>query len=73
MGINVPISVTLPDNWAELVAQKPIDRGDCVLVVRCRDCKYNHKDSRGCEKNHDFDRWLPADFFCADGERRETE
>lgn len=44
--------------------------GEIAAVVRCRDCKFRHKDSRGCEKDHDYTKWLPADFFCADGKRR---
>lgn len=69
MGIKVPINVELPDNWAELVAQKLIDRGDCVLVVRCRDCKWFGHSGCAIEVVDDSDR-PKEDDYCSFGERK---
>ena len=52
------------------------DGGNAVDVVRCKDCKFYHKADRG----HPDTDWckrlicgtIKPDFFCADGERRET-
>ena len=50
-------------------------------IVRCKDCKYAHKtyngDCKYCDMFTDDDgnpieRYLPGDWFCADGERAEN-
>lgn len=38
MEIKIPIE--LPDDWYDKVAEKLIEKGDAVLVTRCKDCKY---------------------------------
>lgn len=62
--------------------------GDCPLVekpkelVRCKDCKYAILTYSGeckyCEKRMDDDGgmdqlYLPGDWYCADGERKDGE
>ena len=58
---------------------------DMVAVVRCRDCKYAHLTYDGeckyCdiisgmmdEDSHIEALYLPGDWYCADGERREDD
>lgn len=58
---------------------------DAVPVVRCRDCKYAHMTYGGevkyCDKismpddegDYGYALYLPGDWFCADGERRESD
>ena len=55
---------------------------DAVEVVRCKDCKYAHltyqKSCKYCDMWKDDDDfflclYLPPDFYCAYGERREDE
>lgn len=57
---------------------------DAVPVVRCRDCKYGESETNGrgedmvmCQNKLNpigYEDWLmPPEFFCADGERRESE
>ena len=69
--INVPVSIDLS------TIQRWMDSADIVEVVRCRDCKYSRPyrlDEYTCEKEHDCgDYTTPADWYCADGERRESE
>ena len=43
---------------------------DAVPVVRCKDCKHLDQDSRFCFKCMD---WVKDTWFCANGERRESE
>jgi hypothetical protein len=56
---------------------------DAVPVVRCRDCKFGEQDTTAagidivmCQNKHNpigFEYWLMSpEFFCADGERRDT-
>lgn len=44
---------------------------DMVHVVRCRDCKYSIENAKhidaACERSYD------PDFYCAAGERRDSE
>ena len=43
-------------------------------IIRCRDCKHRTTDEPGmvyCESI--IGGWVKDDFYCADGERRETE
>ena len=42
-----------------------------IEVVRCKDCKYNYLDTNNEKKCLKVDR--KPDFFCADGERKETK
>ena len=57
---------------------------DAAPVVRCRDCKYGEPETNGrgedmvmCQNKLNpigYEDWLmPPEFFCADGERRESE
>ena len=64
---------------------KDIPAVDAVPVVRCRDCKYAHMTYGGEVKycdiismpdgkgDYGYALYLPGDWFCADGERRESE
>ena len=45
---------------------------DAVEVVRCRDCKYG-KIVEGVLVKCSFGHYYPIDYFCADGERRESK
>lgn len=60
---------------------------DVVEVVRCRDCKHWHEDEGWCDKHSHFIlpdgefchvwesadwKMFDADYFCADGERRDN-
>jgi hypothetical protein len=57
---------------------------DVVNVVRCRDCKYGEPETNGSDEDMvmcqnklnpiGYEDWLmPPEWFCADGERRESE
>lgn len=53
---------------------------DAVPVIRCRDCKYymEHNDKQGGNCNHldcdgEYEFSIDGDWFCADGERRDSE
>ena len=57
---------------------------DLIVVVRCRNCKYGEPDTNGngedmvmCQNKQNpigYEDWLmPPEWFCADGERRESE
>lgn len=35
----IKIPVELPDDWYDKVAEKLIEKGDFVLVTRCKHCK----------------------------------
>lgn len=47
---------------------------DAVPVVRCKDCKYSYEDLGGltCAMGPCVDCVVPDDFFCRQGERRES-
>ena len=51
----------------------PIYNDDVVEVVRCKDCKYNYLDISNEKRCLKVDRILNPNFFCADGERKESE
>ena len=59
-----------------------IPSADVVPVVRCKDCKYAHMTYSGAAKYCDRKKeltddggsiYLPGDWFCAYGERRESD
>lgn len=68
----------LPDGW--IIFPKVKSRLEIELVphelVRCKNCKHYFRDDNGhvvvyrCELNHED---MREDFYCADGERRESE
>ena len=40
-SFEVPIKVNLPDNWADIVAEKlKKDESICIHVIRCKNCKW---------------------------------
>lgn len=49
---------------------------DMVEIVRCKDCKFRHSrvsriiDGKKCNLCEIVKGYKPADWFCADGERR---
>lgn len=47
---------------------------DAVPVVRCRDCRNSYEgiDGRICSFGPCVDCYVPDDFFCSQGERRES-
>jgi hypothetical protein len=64
-----------------------IPTADVVEVVRCKDCMHWHKDEGWCDKHSHFIlpngefchvwesadwKMFDADYFCADGERRDN-
>lgn len=77
-SIEIPVVVNLPDNWADMVAERLIKEGDCVIVVRCKDCKHairnlNHPDKPLiCCLTRQVGE-TDEDWFCADGERKEAQ
>jgi hypothetical protein len=61
-------------------AVEDVNAVDVVPVVRCRDCKYfmEHNDGQGGNCNHldydgEYEFSVAGDWFCADGERRDSE
>ena len=52
---------------------RPVYNDDVVEVVRCKNCKYNYLDPSNKKKCFKVDRISNPDFFCADGEKKETE
>ena len=76
------------DEWQK-IAQKAIAKLKALSKaqepsVRCRDCKYGEPDTNGhgedmvmCQNKlnpiGDGDWLMPPEFFCANGERRESE
>ena len=60
---------------ADLIISQPTV--DAVQVVRCKDCKYAHMTYNGeckyCDVwGTDDPLYLPADYFCVSGERKEV-
>ena len=46
---------------------------DAVPVVRCKDCKHHEDEENGmvyCKR--EIGGWVDEDWFCADGERKES-
>ena len=78
-----------PDIDFEKEPSQPVWESECmntevdmVEVVRCKDCKYAHLTYDGtckyCDMLTDDDgylieRYLPGNWFCADGERRNND
>ena len=68
--------------WNEVYkALNDLPTVDAVPVVRCKDCKYYQTDDVKCPCNIGLENsvpdaeytWVPEpDWFCADGERRES-
>lgn len=52
-----------------------LEKADYVQVVRCKDCKHSRTDDvfggRWCQKPGSI-KLVREDFFCADGERKDT-
>lgn len=74
-SINIPIKVNLPDNWAEIVAEKLKQDDDYVLVTRCKDCK-------AFEPDPFHEGWMRCGLdeyrrhnedFCSQAERKEQK
>ena len=75
--LTVPIVVNLDE------IKEYLENNDIVEVVRCKDCKYSienvHSTSPNykyfCEKTsaHSHIDYHSENWFCADGERKETE
>jgi len=60
------------DVSADLIL-KLIDEMPGIEIIRCRDCKYVWEHENGCFECGNGFCEVTADFFCADGERRESE
>lgn len=62
------------DGW-----NAPVDVIEQLLptyLVRCFECKYHYKDGDNVVTSHcllNHNHVQPSDWFCADGERKETE
>lgn len=65
--VEIPIQVTIPVE--DLVEYLKKD-GTLVEVVRCKECKYWNENMNMCERLQ-MVMFNSADWFCADGERRE--
>ena len=53
-----------------------LEAAECVeeAVVRCKDCKFGVRSSQHgvfCSKATFFDKYKDADWFCADGKRKD--
>jgi len=59
--------------------EQAISETKSIEIVRCKDCKYSYycdEVEEYCCKLTEFDDFVfshSADFYCADGERKETE
>lgn len=77
-ALNLDREVELADDWktahelANCVKYAPTV--DAVPVVRCKECKYRAKNGR-CYTENGIIRgaFVGKDWFCADGERRESD
>lgn len=72
------IPIELPDDWYDKVAEKLIEKGDFVLVTRCKDCKHRYIPTRCAlwyarvdDKEYFVERG--DDFYCAFAEPKEIE
>lgn len=61
-------------------AVEDVNAVDAAPVIRCRDCKYymEHNDRQDGNCNHldydgEYEFSVDGDWFCADGERRDSE
>lgn len=69
MQIKIPIE--LPENWADIVVQKLLEKGDYVEVVRCMYCKFWKKQKDSAQGLCVLSSNYPAGgWYCANGERR---
>ena len=73
MKIKIPIE--LPDDWYDKVAKKLIEKGDFVLVTRCKDCKCYSDGFCNHEQWFDDDnsRTVKENDFCSYAELKEIE
>ena len=71
---NSPEQMCMP--WSEMERMlRELPTVDAVPVVRCKDCKFWHRDDpagNGCECSCNGGWWLPEDY-CSCGERRDTD
>ena len=63
---NTPSPIHLPTSCSDFFKNK----ADFVEVVRCKDCSVPHNKWTGCPNLNGL--IPPPDFYCARGERRET-
>ena len=50
-----------------------LEKEDIVKVIRCKDCKYKEAEENGMVYcSIPIDGWVSEDWFCADGERKES-
>lgn len=64
----------ITDGWIKKLEEQPT--ADVVEVTRCFECKYHYKDGDNVVTSHcllNHNHVQPSDWFCADGERKETE
>lgn len=79
----IEIPIELPDDWYDKVAEKLIEKGDFVLVTRCKGCKYyepkNSLGSQGIcmcgekEMNYSGEFYPYENDFCSYAEPKEIE
>ena len=80
-GVIAPAYNYCPDCGAKMDAEYEGQRvPQAVCVVRCRDCKYWRREVTATEHwvcaHHSFNErkmYTTPDFYCADGERRDSE
>lgn len=61
------------DEQERIMKQNDKDCGDWVCVVRCKDCIYVWKHENGCYECGNGFCEVKADFYCADGERKDND
>lgn len=69
VSISIPITVNLPDDWAEQIADRLRKNGDVVLVTRCQECKFWLPSASG--KCGYFNILTCNDDYCSSAERKE--
>ena len=71
----IKIALEYDDNMVDVRDIMDAPTIDAVPVVRCKDCKFWHRDDpagNGCECNCNGGWWLPEDY-CSCGERRDSD
>lgn len=71
--IEIPIRIDLPENWADIVAEKVRKDGDFALVVRCGECKKRRTPNCPLFYGRETSTTGNDDWYCADGERKDVE
>lgn len=71
----IEIPLELPDDWYDKVAEKLIEKGDAMIVTRCKNCKHFIIDGFNrtmCNRTFTMFEMQP-DCFCNYAEPKEIE